>query len=290
MSATLLLGGQIDRIPGGHDDGSDDGVLHAKLLGQGPVKLPLGGQNTQYQTGVIGTATATLAQSSTNTDGTQQVMSMVVPAVTAGAQSGAWLEQTLYGRRIGVRFRRNNSASLPPFTLWVDGVPYAVREVANRRHAATIVTYSDFESLFLIADDLGPGPHTVRVSVAGDVIGGASRTLILHGWLVDRAAGYDDRRRAGPISSLISLTTTATVIPVAGNSGLIRKLYLHNTDVGARIVTISVGSTNILKVVSLAAGASGEVDFGDPVQPGTVDLRWKADAAAVVNGWVQEAL
>lgn len=281
--------GLVDYIRRGtHDDGSDDGVLHAKLLHQGLVKLPLTSQ--QYTTAVQGTATATVSSSQTNTDGTQNCVNMTVPAVTAVAQSSAYLETTLYGRRVGVRFRRNNSASLPPFTLWVDGVPYPVRNVANRRHAAVSLSSADFEGLFMVADDLGPGPHSVRVSVAGDVIGGSSRTLILHGFVVDRAAGYEDKRRAGITGTAsTALTTTASTIPVVTPQGLVRKLLLHNTDAATRTVTISLGTTDIIRVVSLTAGASGEVDFGEPVNTGVLNMRWKADTAAVVNGLVVEA-
>jgi hypothetical protein len=258
---------------------------------QGLVKVPIGPTNTQYATGVNGTASVALAYAVTNTDGLQEVVNMTVPAVTAGAVSNAWLEQTVYGRRVGVRFRRNNSAALPPFTVYIDGIPYAVRRTGNRRHAATLLSSSDFEGLFLLADDLGDGPHTVRVSVAGDEIGGISRTLILHGWLLEKSAGYEESSRAGALPpSPTVLGTTATVVPATGNRGLVRKLYFHNTDVATRVVTLSLGATNIFKVISLPAGTSQDVDFNGTIQVGTSDFRWKADAAAVVNAYAMEVV
>lgn len=289
MSAPILLGGQLDKIPGAHDDGSADGITVVKTLHQGLVRLPL--YTDEWLTGVSGTATVSPVSVQSNLDGTQRALSFTVPAVTSGAQSAAWVEQTLYGRRIGVRFRRNNSASLAPFTLWVDGVPYAVRETANRRHRASVVTSADYEGMFLVADDLGPGPHTVRLSMAGDVVGGSARSLIFYGWLVDRAAGYEDRGKNGLLpTSVATVPATATVLPAISAGQQIRKVYFHNTDSVTRTVTISVGSTDILKVITLATGVSGEIDFSDPVLAVIIGLRFKADAANVVNYWVQERI
>jgi hypothetical protein len=276
---------------GHHDDGSADGIVHAKLLAQGLVKVPISQSGSpQELITIIGSGTAPIGAVNSNTDGTQRCINVTVPAVTSGATSCVVIERTLHGRRVGIRFRRNNSGTLPPFTVFVDGVPYEVRQTANRRHAATVLAASDFEALFLIADDLGEGPHNVRVVIAGDVIGGSSRSLIFHGWIADRAAGYEPRRGVTLSTSGVVITTTATVPTLTNPSGLIRKMFFHNPDTVTRKVTVSIGSTDIIKVRDIPAGQSDELDFGEPVDAVASSVRWKADAKTTndVLGYLEE--
>lgn len=284
----VLVADAIDSIKGQHDDGTDEGVLNIKALGANWVPVPIDiGQETQT---TLGTSSITNSTSdASNSDGSGRVRSITVPALTSGqSQQGVWIERTIYGPGIGVRFRRNNSGSLPPFTLWVDGVPYGLRNVNNRRHAATILSTADYEAYFRVAEDLGPGPHTCRLSVSADEVGGSSRSLVFLGWLADRLGGYRDPTPFSlyPVTAMAAMPTTLTAVTPSGRGG-IRKLHYHNTDTNAHTVTLAISSdTATWKLLDVPAGKSVEYDFGAPVQ---VTFKHKADSTTV-NWLPQESL
>lgn len=264
---------------GKHDDGRE-GLVLAKLALGGMVMVPFGTGVIASSGGlahIIGTATASVQSAVTsNPDGSGGGINFTVPP---GLGQGVMWTERLWGRRFGVRWRANNSSTLLPFCLICDGIAYEIRNVRYHQDSV-LTTAADHQSLALMVDELpDDGPHTVSWLVWSDVTAAAlTKAVFGYGWLAERRAGYKDPPRWGSLAVPALLATGATAL---SSSAVYRKIKLHNTDAAARTVTLKNGST-IIQVVSMAAGASGEIDFGGPITT-TASYTLTPDAANVVT-------
>lgn len=280
--------GLVDRLSPGHkDDGTDTGVVLVRNLGQNLVRVPIRNTETLLTTSTAGTAGVTNALA--NPDGTGLGISLAAPQVVGSTTSSATVETTLWGTRIGVRLTRTSTTA--PFTLIVDGVPYRVDATRNRRYAAASLSVNDSEAMFIVADDLAPGPHNVVVALVGQPAGGdgSSRAVGLLGWVAD-SNFYEPNPRAAIVPSApVAVPTTAGIIPAVTRLGLFYGFDFINSAATAANVQLSLGgAANQWRNVPVPASAGGINGTASIVLPAPVQSmasvqgrRWVASAAGV---------
>jgi len=264
---------------GKHDDG-DEGVILTKIKQGDLVRIPVSSVGS-YGTSGSGVSSAySLGVAPANPDGSGNSAGLTVP--NGQLTAIAWYETIVWGRRVGVRFLRNSNATQAPFAVIVDGTPYRVQPVSPKTMLGTASTNPDYEGMVMVADDLGPGPHTVRVSLYGDPNGTGTRTINLYGLLADKSHAYTQPAQLGyfPSSGIgVTIPTAATAIPF---SGRVNMIHFYNAGAGVHTVTLKRGSA-VYAVISLAAGASQDVTFPAPIS--LVNWTWNVDAGTDVNGW-----
>lgn len=263
-----------DSILAGLARGSDRGVRGLS----GPlVRLPI--SSLAYSTSG---AALSVGNNSYNPDGSTAILPL---SATAGPPNGAWVTAPISGRVVGVRWRRDSGAT-PFFDVIIDGKAYRVEDT-NPRIDNVSTGWTDYESTYIVADDLADKRHTVTVAVPCDKVGGATRVLNFIGFVAERGRGYADAP-ALPRSAylqLSTLTTTAASItwstPVAG-------LKFNNTDTVARVVTIyGPDGTTVYDQKTLAPGEVWTLNF--PAPRAMTGWKAKADAASVVKMWTENA-
>lgn len=256
MSATVILGGQVDSIGRGAHDDSREGAILTKIAQGDLVRVPF--PNT-IATAVVGTSTASHGSSASNPDGSQHGYTLTCPA---GLTQGAILRCTAYGRIIGVRFQRSSSTT-PPFTVKVNGVIYAVRNTRGRRNAQA-ASISDNEALFIVAEDLlSDGPHTIEISLASEA--GTSRSVVMYGLLLEASKGYAVYPQVASYAASPQ-AVTASAVAITASGFAVRKLSFFNTTGADRTVTLKNGANSVRVItVPTAAPSYAEHDFGQPV-------------------------
>lgn len=234
-----------------------------------------------YNATVSGTSTVTTPMGQPeNLDGTGRAILM---RATPGIPTGCSIRQTIYGRVVGVRWRRD--ANTPNFSVVVDGVSYPIRN-ASYRWNATGLNLTDGESYTIVAENLPDGPHSVEVILTSEA-GIPDNSLFFYGFLAERRAGYTERLRTQDCLSTGTLTTTAAGI-TRGSSpkqyrGL-RKVLYTNTSGSPATVTVRF-SANTIWQSTIAAGASDAFDPGDVTafDGSTATLNHLASAASAIN-------
>lgn len=290
----MALAKDTDVRFGKHDDGRD-GVVLTKIAQGELVRVPFPALTGLGQAGT--SSAATLTNLPNNPDGSYSGISLNAAQLDSPLSVGgvAYVRCIVYGRVVGIRWRRISGAPDVPFTVAIDGVVYPVRNVAPRRHTQIISTVNDHEALFVVADDLlSDGPHTVEIGLASPPNGSATRSLTLYGLLVEASKGYDNYRKGGYVytTSGQAVTTTATAI---GSNGVARKFMFYNSDTtNDRLVTINsatgvVFRTLVVPATNLASGKGGyaEHDFGQSVP---IDSNWKVsvDTGTTVKMFVMQ--
>lgn len=277
----MPLARDIDVRFGKHDDGNE-GVILTKIRQGDLVRIPVTSAGTFGTSGSGVSSSFTLGATGSNPDGTGNTIGLIAP--NGQLTSIAWWETTVWGNRVGVRFLRNNNATQAPFAVVVDGVPYRVAPVQPKTMLGTVSSTSDYEGMFLVADDLGPGPHTVRVSLYGDPNGTGNRILNIMGLLADKSHAYTNpvAEQSGyfPSNGMgVTVPTAATAIPYAGKVAM---MHFYNAGAASHTVTIKRGSATYA-VVTVAAGQTAEVVF--PVPVSLISWTWNVDTGTDVNGW-----
>jgi hypothetical protein len=270
MSASIIIGGQLDSIGRGSHDDNREGTILTKVAQGDLVRVPI--PSTALLT-TVGSATNVRAANGLNPDGSAYGVSMTVPS---GINQGAIIKTYFYGRVFGVRFQRTSGSTDRPFSVKVDGVVYAVRNTLARRNAQYLAL-TDYESLFIIADDLlTDGPHTVEISLMSEP--SASRSLIIYGFLCERSKGYETYPQiATYVASPQAVTTSAVAITASGFP--VRQLRFYNTSSATRTVTIKNGS-NTVCILQLAAATTAASPLGQASPDSAlVDLGMPSDAS-----------
>lgn len=281
---SVLDGPAFDlQIAGVQDDGTTEGVVRSKIISGDLVRVPL--FDLDVGSFVQGTGSASLNRNAySNSDHSGVGYNLSTPAGIATNLSTMYA--VLYGRTVGVRFRKLGST--PPFSLIVDGVPYGVPLMQRQTYfdaALGSLLGNGKEGIFVVSD-LPDGPHSVRVVVGPD--SAVARTLVVYGFLAERGAGY---AAATPLDSLFgggTLTAAAVAVPVTDNAGNanhgIKAILYQNTDVASRTVTITWNGVAV-QTLDVAAGKSGRIDLSSlGINPGSApNLAHQADVAAKVN-------
>jgi hypothetical protein len=247
------------------------------------VKVPL--RPGYFQSEVGGTATATFQLSGIvqNSDGSGQGLSISVPT---GLNNGAQVWFPFYGRSLGIRFRRDTSLTIPDFSVFIDGVAYAVTGQETYLVNEGITALVDPEVNVVLARDLSDGLHFARVVVVEPSSG--TNSLLLHGYLAERSAGYASPVRAQQIVSSAVITTSQVSFAPSNTAAtgmrFIRKVIYTNISGGAVVVTVQNGATVIWQK-SIAAADSAEFDFGNLTAINN-SLTHAAGSAAAINATI----
>lgn len=234
--------------------------------------------NAGTYTNVAGSSGAATGGSSTfNRDGSGQ---RVVMTTTAVLPAMAVYRDMVYGRVVGVRWLRNNAATLVPFDVVIDGVAYPVDAVTARRDNQTVVA-TDNECFFIVADDLEDTEHTVEVHLTGDPAL-ATRLEVL-GFLAESGRGYSiapEPRVGSAPDAPVSLPTALAGIVYPN---LCAGFTFMNTDATDRLVTVIVNANPYLALTVPAGKSVTHILPGGPRR--LAGFQWKADVAGVVNAW-----
>jgi len=169
-------------------------------------------------------------------------------------------------------------------------VPVAALE--NAYASGTVITFASAKTATLSAA-AKVGDTTISVTAlaaalsAGDA-GGASRSVLLFGLLLERRAGYQEQPRVGQLLTPVTLTTSQVAVPgtptTATGLRTIRKIVYANTTAGAITVTVQSNAVTIWSR-SIAANSTEELDFGIPVGYTSL-ITHAASAGSSVNATV----
>jgi len=251
------------QISGVLDDGTNEGSIRAKLVTGELVKVPLSA--IDYSTVISGSATVSdLFNIYTNGDGTGQIVNM---STVAGLGTNACaLRTVIYGRVVGVRYRRNSST--PAFSVLIDGTPYGVPAYNTAPRFTNSSGPADREALFIIADDLTDTAHSVEIVLYPDA--SVAKTLIVYGFTAERRAGYLPADRIDVIYSQGTLTNASVAVPGSTSVRSIKYIWYQNTDltnphrvtvnfnsVSSWSKMIAAGDTEILRISEVGATLSG---------------------------------
>ncbi|WP_342088000.1 hypothetical protein [Dyadobacter sp. OTU695] len=211
------------QIAGVLDDGTNEGVIRAKIVTGDLVKIPMA--SLDYSTVLSGTGAAItdLYNIFTNGDGTGQIVNM---STVAGLTNGCALRTTIFGRVVGIRYRRNSQT--PPFSVWIDGVPRDIPTISLAPRFTNVAGPADREGLFIIADDLPDTAHSVEVILFPDAT--VAKTLILYGFLGEARAGYAPATRLDVAFAQGVLTNVSAPISFSASVRGFKSVFYQNTD------------------------------------------------------------
>ena len=246
------------------------------------MKVGISSANT-YTADVGGAAAWNLNGAYQNSDGSSASIVLTTASYSSSVSSltgsGGYVEKTIYGKVVGVRFHRT---STPPFCVDVDGVPYLVRQPLAFNGVYYGASSADDEAFFIVADDLPDGPHTVRVILTNDPAASAGYSLTFYGFLAERRAGYVDRTRMNDVSATGTLTTSAVAVPRT-NEIYVRGILYANTSASTVTVTVQSSGATIWQAALAAAGSAGCSATFDVLAPTALAVSHLASAASAVN-------
>lgn len=247
---------------GWRDDGTETGVQRVEVTRGNLVALPFRG--LEYQSQVYGSTTISSIPSNiglNNGDGSGMALSVSVAASATLANSGI-ITLAFRGTRFGVRHQHDGNYGQYPLGYWIDGLPYA----DPMSMLVDPVTGQQFTSLqpslhgLVVASDLDPERMHIAEIVFPAFLSGATRQWLLHGWLLDEAAGYRAPARGVRFNeSPISLTanTWKSLPDSTSLAAGIRGVTFYNPTAGAVVVNVRyTSSAGTMWSSSLAAGAS----------------------------------
>jgi hypothetical protein len=249
------------------------------------VRVPI--DTLGYET----SGTISLGANPRNPDGSVSYITLNQGAGPSGAVQ--YFRQRLGGRVVGVRWLSNDptTTASPFFDVVIDGEPFAVdRGPLRMDNVAVTAGRSDIAAQHIVAADLPDRSHTVTVVVSPDASGGSSRRIDVYGFIAEqgRYSAPPAPERASYVAQSTTLGTTAASVPY--NTQIVA-LRWRNTDTASRIVTVYMPSgtatADTYTTRTIAAGAEDSVAF--PRARSGSGWKWKADAAGVVYGIVEEA-
>lgn len=251
------------QIAGVLDDGTSEGAIRAKLVTGELVKIPLAAIDYSTVMSGAGASIQDLFNIYTNGDGTGQIVNM--STIAGLGTNGCALRVTIFGRVVGVRYRRNTQT--PSFSVLIDGVPYDVAAYNTSPRFMNSAGPADREGLFVIADDLADTAHSVEIVLYPDA--SVAKTLILYGFVGEKRAGYIPAVRLDVPYVQGVLTNAAVAVPGSVNVRGIKSIIYYNTDTNPHRVTvrynstaawskmIAAGESEIFKISEIGASLSG---------------------------------
>lgn len=274
----------------------------------GLVRVPFSlGNLTISTTGAGGAANASFSSAlvGSNPDGSDTGISVNMPVIAIGSPpfNSCRIFVPFYGSTFGIRWRADAGiVNVTNIDVVVDGEaagvdctwppgPYPTLSGFNiASNEALAVTHRNLPTT---------GMHMAEIIINGPT-SGATAVIVLHGILVDRAAGYETLPRLGAIPSAVALTTTAVEIDTSRTNaqqaarGIRKVYYINTTATSPIIVDILFNSVSFKRLYLTATGAAGdsaEWDPGDLIGPMVASgaaalLKHKASAVGV-NATVQ---
>lgn len=274
----------------------------------GLVRLPFNpGNMTISTTGAGGAANASYSSAlvGSNPDGSDTGIAVNMPAIAIGSPpfNSCRIFVPFYGSTFGIRWRNDSGNTVTNIDVVVDGDaigvnaswppgPYPTLSGFNiASNEAAEITHRNLPTT---------GLHMAEIIINGPNTGGAA-VVVLHGVLVDRAAGYAELPRLNAIPSAVALTTTAVEIDTSRTNFQqaargIRKVYYINTSASPVIVDIQFNSISFKRLYLTATGTAGDSVEWDPgmtvspmVASGAAALLKHKASAVGVNATVQYA-
>jgi hypothetical protein len=279
---------------GWRDDGTESGVLRTERVRGGDlVRVPL--RDGQFTLN----GSSTTVQRGTwqeNSDGTA---SGILISVAIAAAAPVTISHLFTGRVYGVRtLPAYNNPNIGPgitdFSVYIDGLTYAVNPYVRRTEATTVDTITSGEAAFIVADDLPMGVHKATLVFPPHPTINARWALL--GYVAEKAAGYSDpSERLSLFGTPTVLTTTAADIRamLSGTSAKaprgVRGGLLINSTATPVTVTLSLVSTDIYNV---SVPANGSATFTFPGLIGNLlsDIKLRASAGSAVTVTLVEGL
>lgn len=178
--------------------------------------------------------------------------------------AGATFITRVFGRSVGVRWRRAGSSPPPIFDLVIDGVAYRCYEGVSYGSEAT------YNGEFVVRD-LDERNHDVSLVIPDSGVTSTNYFFMLFGFLAE-GIGWQKRLRGATVSApaavpftpaaagAISYQTASAVWPMSA----VRKIIYYNTT-GADITVTIYRDTTAMTAVLVPANKSAELDFGEPV-------------------------
>jgi len=281
MSIVILP--SANYIAGVQDDGTNEGVIRSKIINGELVRVPF--IDTESTSVLAGAGSASLNRNAySNGDHTGMAYNMSV--TTAIGVDQASLCNIVYGRTVGIRFRKLSTT--PAFSLVIDGVPYEVPQMQRQVFFGNqqISGLGNSKEGIFVVSDLPDTPHSVRIIVWPD--GVASKTVVIYGFLAERCAGYSTHAPLDIMYGGATLTTSAVAVPItdtAGNANHgVKSIIYYNSDVATRTVTLTWNSITVA-ILTITAGSYNKFDFSSTgLNMGTSpNLTHQADANSVVK-------
>lgn len=247
------------------DNGTEQGVISAEIIGGKLIRLPFSPQNISEQT--IGTGSASYQKGGIyyNLDGSQTGYSITVSSGTANAVA-LWLP--FYGRTFGVRYR-SSSSIINSFSVSVDGgdvvrvvdpETYLKKESqsSSQNHEMSVITHTDLSNSI----------HFAKIMVSGGY------SVFLHGILVESGA-YGNAPT--PMCHGITNATGSVAVPLSSTSfspypassgvplSAISKVFYYNAGLSSATVTLSTQANDVFAVYGIASSSHISIDFPVPI-------------------------
>lgn len=243
-------------------------ILPTSLIQGELVKVTLA--DNQYYSYSVGTSSVSSAQSDNNDnrDSTNRRIGLTVPP---GTTQGASIQTIIYGRVVGVRWRRN-TLQPPAFSVVIDGIAYSVPLVTNTYNGLPFanISVTDFDCYHIVAANLPDGAHSVEVILAADPANVATWVLQLYGFVAERRAGYTERPRAQTVIASGTVPASSTAISNSTSSAIIpalRAIEYTNTGGSAATVTVTYNGATFWVGTMAAAGSAGASATCDLLAP-----------------------
>lgn len=275
----------------------------------GLVRVPFNvGNLTISTTGAGGSANASFSSAlvGSNPDGSDTGVSVNMPVIAIGSPpfNSCRLFVPFYGSTFGVRWRADSGiVNVTNIDVVVDGDAVGVDCTWPPGPYPTLSGFNiaSNEAMAITHRDLATtGLHMAEIIINGPTTG-ATAVIVLHGILVDAAAGYVQLPRLSAIPSAVALTTTAVEIDTSRTNAQqaargIRKVYYINTTAAPITVDIQFNTVSFKRIILAATGTAGDSAEWDPgmtvgpmVASGGVALLKHKASAVGVNATVQYA-
>lgn len=213
-----------------------------------------------------------------NPDGSCRSIGLAITGSTTRT-AGATITVRVFGRTVGVRWRRYASGPAPVFDLVIDGVSYRCSDGVNRGSEAS------YNAEFIVRD-LDEINHDVSLVVPDSGATGTDYFFMLFGFLVE-GASWQKRLRGATVSTPTEVPQTSTAISYQTASAVwpmsaVRKIIYYNPSGSDVTVTIYRG-TVAMAAILVQTGKTAEFDFGEPVVFDNVTpFKHIASAASVI--------
>ena len=260
------------QIGGIYDDGSEGGAIRAAPAGGDLVAVPwptIGWVRT-----VSGTGAGSLYLGyAANPDGSANAFRMACPVTGDGAR----VFVPVRGRTFGLRYQLRNTSMV--ITVGVDGehVPVQMCELEMLAESTSWVVGS--EGSVITHRDLDPDVlHMAEITLV--YTGSGIDEAYLHGFLLDRSAGYDPPVPRAVAREAFAVPLTRTSINIVSNLhvlGSIKTLVYYNTGGSSATVTLSNAVSADIGKWSVSAGETVVIDLGGYVRSA---MQWYHIASA----------
>lgn len=275
MSAPILLGGQLDRIPGSHDDGTDQGVLRTRLTLGDAVLVPPPSSFVATTSGssIVTYPAGPLSGGESGRSGYPGSMHF---NVGAGTTQFAIAEFQFYGRFFGLALM--NRPQLDPTPFWdveIDGRTYPGRLLGSNLNGdqQTGSVLAEGIHAFPIATDLRDHVHTVRIGCGS--YASANNHLHILGLYLDKRY-YSAPQPVAIPSEPVALTVASSATPDMTTEGTLLTVDPVTITTPSVPSGVERRARSIACVEFVGGSSDSDADLYQQLADGTWTRRWRA--------------